>query len=288
VVRFRIDRQLSIESFPETKNIPEKFPPEPVASKSVEEEDKEEDVDCSFSLIEYAVYDAEADTMVHHIRFSREDETLDDFGCFIYDTLKAGSYKICVLTHSIDEASLSGNILSFPRIGDTFYGNAEVDINVNTADTERGIQLKRIVGMIEFVALDAVPEKVTSFRLDVQGRYDEVNLSSGEIVEKTVPYVANHTFDDSERGEEVFNTHAFYSFVPQGNDGKLPGTVTLTANDKDSKKIHERKINNVPIVANKVTRYKGILYTPDSIDGFFDLTFENGGRWDNPIEPDWY
>lgn len=273
---FRIGPEPEISSFYSTKSIPQDLPPEPDLSKG-------ENGELSFSRIEYAVYDAVEDTLVHHIRFSKEEEASEDFGVFIYDTLKAGDYRICVLTHSVTGVSLTDNILSFPTLHDTFYGRENIRVHINTAEEEKEIILKRIVSRVEFVATDPVPDPVNSICLSVSGRYTKVDFSTGKTIEEPVPYKTERVFTEEERGEDVFNTHGFYTFVPSGNNVRL-NQVSLTAKDYDNQDVRERVVKNIPVVANKITRYKGVLYTPGIIDDHFGLIFDSDGQWDKPIE----
>lgn len=279
-VRFRIEPEPEIVAFQSTKSIPQNYPPEPTPVKSEGEPDEN---DLSFSFIEYAVFDAAKDTLVHHIRFSENDKQLDDFGVFVYDTLKAGNYKVCMITHAIEEASLSGNKLSFPDIDDTFYGSAQISVQASTAGQEKEIILKRIVSRVEFVATDAVPEKVKTFRISVSERFNTVDLLTGETYEDATPHEENHTFTTAERGENYFNTHAFYTLVPSGEDVKL-SRISLVAKDVNNENVRERTLINIPVIVNTITRYKGILYTPGILDDRFDLTFENDGKWTGLIE----
>ncbi|MCC8095274.1 MAG: hypothetical protein LIP05_07925 [Tannerellaceae bacterium] len=60
-IRIHIQPQADIESFSETKSIPDGIPGEPTTKDSGEEESS-----LPFSIIEYVVYDLKADTLVHH------------------------------------------------------------------------------------------------------------------------------------------------------------------------------------------------------------------------------
>lgn len=283
VVRFQLDFRPDLEPFSYTKSIPPDYPSEPTVSKSGGDDQEKEKI--SFQFIEYALYDAKEDTLIHHIRYSKNDGLTDDFGVFIYDTLRAGSYKACILTHSVSNVTSTDNILTFPTVSDSFYGNEQVEIGIGTMDQEKEILLKRMVSRIEFVATDPVPDKVKTFHLSSLKQYNKIDVFSGKTLDESVAYVSNHTFTSAERGDDIFNTHAFFTLVPPGNDIKLP-EILLVAKDDTDKEVRKRTVTNIPIVANKITRYKGILYTPGSIDDRFDLTFENNGEWDEPIEED--
>ncbi len=279
-VRFRLAPNPKIDPFPDTKSIPQKFPPEPVPSKGGDSGISD---NVSFSHIEYAVYDAVDNTLVHHFTFSEDDESLDDFGVFIYDTLKAGDYKICILTHSVPTVNFTTNKLTFPDIADTFYGSDDFEVSLDTKDIEKEILLKRIVSKVEFVAKDPVPDMVEKFHLSVPGRYNVIDMFTGKVANETIAYTSEHTFLPEERGENIFNTHAYFTLVPSGENITLEKTI-LTAKDDNDDIVRQRTIDDIPIIANRVTRYTGVLYTPGSLDDRFDLVFENDGKWGEPIE----
>ena len=277
-VKFSINQELNIIPFPDTKSIPGDFPSEPTTSSK-----GGTDEESSFSFIEYAVYDTTNDALVRHITFSKEDPLLNDFGYFIYDTLRTGSYKVCLLTHSVPQTTFEDNILTFPNIGDIFNGSILAEININTQELEKTIVLRRAVSRVEFVATDIVPDKVKSLHLQSAGRYDKFDLLTGETVTEPSAYAYEHIFTPAERGEGLYNTHAFYTLVPPGENIKLSGAI-LTAKDQEGYEVRKRTVTDIPIIKNKITRYRGILYTPGTIDDIFDLTFENDGAWDEPIE----
>lgn len=279
VVQFRISPEPEINPYSGTKSIPE-LPSEPVTSKA------EEEGEPTFSHIEYAVYDAVADTLVHHLTFSDDDPSLDDFGTFVYDTLRAGRYHICVMTHSVPGTGFEDNILTFPTIGDTFYGSILADVNVNTAGEVKEILLRRMVSRVEFVATDTVPAKVKSLHVSVAERYNKFNLRDGEtLAEATPAFSYEHVFTTEERGKDIYNTHAFFTLVPPDAGVKL-SEATLIAKDNDGNEVRKRIKKDIPVVMNKITRYKGILYTPGIVDDSFKLTLENEGKWDAPHEED--
>ncbi len=278
IVRFRLNPVFEVEPFDDTKSIPGKIPHEPVMPKSGGETEKNH----SFTHIEYAVYDAGQDTLVHHRQFSGQDDSHDDFGIYVYDTLKAGTYKVCLLTHSTAQVTFDDDVLQFDAMSDTFYGGAEFDINIATAGNIKEVVLRRVVSCVEFVATDTVPELVKSFEAVFSDRYTSFDLFTGEAVAVPQSYTYAHTFVAEERGKDIFNRHAIFTFVPS-TDPEI-AEIQLNAKDYQGGSVKRRKLTDIPIVKNKVTRYTGILYTPGIIDDRFDLTFDNDGKWDDPVE----
>ena len=89
------------------------------------------------------------------------------------------------------------------------------------------------------------------------------------------------TDDDREPGNAP--VHAFYTFVPQGEENSLT-KATLQALDAEEEPVREKEITDIPIYPNRITRYTGNLYT-DGISASFDLNINADWGEMEEIEP---
>ena len=280
-ISFKVALREEITPFRQTRNMPEGLPSDPIASQA---EDNEEDTGettqptTTLSWVEYALYSTD-DELIRHIR---QEITLPPDGSASFsleDELTPGTYKVCFLAHSIEEATFSeeNNLMTFPQIKDTFWGNDEIEINAGDTNASFPISLSRAIAGIEFSPTDGVPAEVHHFNVETSGLYNTINLLDGTSTTASIEIPYNYTFipEDKEEGKRI--RHLIYTFVPIPEaeaESAFIHTITLKAMPEDDityPPVRERNITDAPIYRNKITRYTGTLYTAGEANTQFIL-----------------
>ncbi len=277
-VQFTIDLQKEALPITGTKSIPLLDIPEPVSRAGEDPSTPEVDPDNLYDRIDYIVYQSgNPDVLVKHRQFTPEDP---DF-TIVYDSLPAGSYRICFLAHSDRNISVSGQTALFSKVSDTFHLFLEQEVHAEERII-KDVTLRRIVSKIEFIATDAVPGKQKDFTINVSNYQDKIDLTTGSGISQDTPYTQTYTFNDSDIGKTRFS-HSFFTFVP-ARDAALK--AHLQAKDQANEVTREREVNDIQPLANYIIRYTGILYTPKVSDDTFTLDILNDGKWDSTIDKD--
>ena len=209
-----------------------------------------------------------------------------------------------------DEIALpSFHILhKFKEGGDVFYAKYNLVVEED-ATTAKEIELNRIVGKVEFVIEDAIPENVVSITLS-SGHYSQYHVIPGSFLYNTTSEVAaagspeNYSFIEhssvieSSKVGTTGHTISFISFENcDANQTYYPFSLTLTARkalpegviDNGQATIAEKTISGINIIKNKTVIYRGNLFDgtieePGNGDASFDLSVNN--EWEEVIELD--
>ncbi|WP_139785147.1 hypothetical protein [Parabacteroides sp. Marseille-P3160] len=263
-IQFRV--RLSPEILPfQTRSMPENSIPEP----TVENESTENEL---YNTLEYALYKP-GDTIP--LRKIEQQTGEEDFGSFLYDSLEAGSYTACFLAYSSPKVFLEGNnAFRFDQMGDAFFLKKAIEVD-GKEDQTIDITLQRIVSRVEFAAIDDVPPSVSRFTINVSPVYNRFHLLDGPSAAEPAT-LFSHLFTPEEKKKGVKNIHAFFTFVP---NGETIHQVELAALTTTGDTVHYRKVEAVPIAANKLIRYTGTLYTPGTTENTFEISIEDGGAW---------
>ena len=105
---------------------------------------------------------------------------------------------------------------------------------------------------------------------------------NGYAAKETSAFTLTHVFTDDDREPGNAPVHAFYTFVPEGEENSLT-KATLQALDAEDEPVREKEITDIPIYPNRITRYSGILYT-NATDASFNLVINTD--WGEAIEED--
>ncbi|MCD7938494.1 MAG: hypothetical protein LUG98_16670 [Tannerellaceae bacterium] len=267
-----LELSASIHPFPQSKSIPG-FPPEPGSSGS-------ESPSFSFEYIYYVIADANTNEIIEENQIWKNDNT-DDFGSYLYVSLPAGSYRICIITHSSHEATLEEELFIMKDPSDTFCGITSFEIE--NQKKEIPVTLTRRVSRIEFVPTDEIPEEVEEFCMYIPHQYQTIHVLTGESATNSQGYMYTYTFSEEDKTDGQIITHAFYTLVPEAIQNKL-SYVELIVKGKEDEVLYSRKVSDIPVHANRITRYSGLLYSSGMGDGTFDLDFEDGGNWSGTDE----
>lgn len=274
-VQFYIQPTPEIVPFQPTKSIPGGIPPEPGTSTP------EGDGEASrlFTQIEYVVYDKESSEQIHKKQFTEDGN--EDFGTFLYDEFEPGSYTVCMLAHSAQDISFADNTVNFDNISDTFFATREINID-GSQDQTVEIILRRIVSRVEFVATDDIPQPATLFHLQISGLYNTFDLLTGEAGNTPSEHSIQYRFTATDKLNNSKYKTSFLTLVPAGTPASIK-EVTLETLDSDNNPLYTQTLKNIPLYANRTTRYTGTLFPTGLINGTFELSVENNGAWGGEV-----
>lgn len=274
-LQFTVDLTKEVLPFPSTRSIPETTIPEPTPKNpDGGENPSTPDVDPEnlYSRIDYIVYQAGSpDILVKHKRFTTTDP---DF-TIVYDSLPAGSYRICFLAHSDENISITGQTALFSDVSDTFHLLHPQEVQAGE-QIIKNVTLQRIISKIEFMAAEPVPDKLKSFTINVSNYQNKIDLVTGNGISQDTPYTKTYAFKDTDYGKEQFS-HAFFTFVPTA-EKRL--SANLKAIDQIGDIRREREVPDIQPIRNRIIRYTGLLYTPKEAESTFTLEVLNEGQWE--------
>ena len=284
-VRFYLELQPDVVPFG-TRVMPGGLPAEPSVVEeppvSEPEEPIEEPAESMFSCLEYVVFDQD-DRIIKHQQLKSEEGNTTEM--MVADEFSPGVYQICFLAHSSSDIQLEGNNMVFPdEVSECFYYSEEFEVEIGDDMTEN-FTLTRVVSRVEFVATDEIPGDITSFKVETSGIYKTFDLLYGYAAKETSAFTLTHVFTDDDRKPGNAPVHAFYTFVPQGEENTLAKATlqALDALDAKEEPVREKEITDIPIYPNRITRYTGILYT-NATDASFNLVINTD--WGEAIEED--
>lgn len=267
-VKYTISMSKEILPFIETKAAPPLNIQEPIETRNNGND--------LYNRIDYLVFLADEDNqLLKHITYQTDDL---DFG-IVYDTLPAGNYNLCFIAHSSKDMTIEGQIAQFQDISDTFHHYKTLTVSPGNEITEE-ITLQRVVGKIEFQATDPVPADGKNFKMTITSPADKLDLTTGYGLTDDYPLIYDHTFTSEERGTTE-TTHGFLTFIT--NPGSML-TAHLISYDQQGEILRERLVEEISPIANRITRYKGTLYTPQNSDETFNILIWNNGLWEKVDE----
>ena len=281
-VRFNFTLKQEITPFVKTRSIPDGIPGEPVANGQTSEEtappEKEETKPVNkIQFIELGVYENNTNQLLEHRQYNVTDQ---QESLKVQYSFTAGTYKVCFIAHSTEGVTFAeeSNIMTFKEIKDTFWGSEEIEIDATQTTQSYTVALNRVVAGIEFVPTDIIPENINQFSIETSGIYNRINLLDGSISKETTPFSINTVFKAEDKQPGKYIKHFFYTFVPdpeaEASTAIIPNMI-LTSQTSEGDIQRQRKINNVPLYKNRITRYTGTLYTPSIVDGDFELVINS-------------
>jgi len=219
--------------------------------------------------------DSATKEIIEENQIAREDKT-DDFGSYLYLNLPAGSYQITIITHDSGETGLEGTLFRITDLMDTFSGTSAFTIEDQKKVTS--ITLSRKVSRVEFIATDEIPSEVKEFCISILTQYQTIDIETGNPTSDKQNHLYTYTFSEEEKAEKTSITHFFYTFVPTISNNKL-SSVELIVKGENNAVLYKKNITDVPVYANRITQYTGLLYSSGMSDGTFDLNFDDEGMW---------
>ena len=291
IVQFNVSLRQEISPFRTTRAIPGNAPEEPTPQKSETTEEPGSGTEVTqptttLTFVDYAVYDAEGT----YLRHARKEINVGPDGSAqfsLQESFTAGIYKISFLAHSVEDAQFSEetNVVTFPKINDTFWGNEEFEIEAGETNQSFSFSIQRAIAGVEFLPSDEVPEQVHHFNIETSCLYNTINLLDGTTSDATIPLNYSYIFTAEDRNPGTLVSQIFYTFVPEKDESaesSFIDAITLSALTEEEEIERTRILTNVPIYQNKITRYTGTLYTARIVDGEFSVNIDS--EWDGYID----
>lgn len=266
-IQFRLELSPEILPFSPLRAIPSGGPTDPRVSGE----------HALFNRLEYLLYRDNDPTPIKRETFKPSDE---DFGHYVYDKFKKGTYTACFMAHSAGEVTLNNNNITFSTLEDMFYRRITFVVD-GKADITKDVLLERIVSRVEFVATDNVPEEVARLILKVRQVYNTFNIYTGVTSKEHTQLTKEQVFTPQEKQAGKKNKHQFYTLVPEGSTIDECHLLSLS-NGGDT--IRLRSVKDIPIAMNRLIRYKGVLYSPDTPEGTFEISVHDNGAWADSTE----
>jgi hypothetical protein len=223
------------------------------------------------SRISFLVYDRNGD------RIRKLDQQVGDADFGQADFLLAqGRYFLVVTAHSGlgNPTSTNAQKIAFTNktgFTDTFlYADS---LTVGDTDVEQSLNLRRIVAMVRFLPIDAVPVGADSIRFHYtggSGTFDAVAGGWGVVNSEQMQWygVSGKT-----------NQFDIYTIPHEGDDDQLKVKVnTYHDTAGDISILSECEIEGIPVKRNHITTCRGYLFSP-VFQQKFNITIDD--VWDN-------
>ena len=180
-----------------------------------------------------------------------------------------------VLAHSCDGIATMTDPakITFPnnKVTDTFWYSDSITVE---QDCTYQLKLKRAVAMFRLQATDAVTADVKMVRLYYTGGSSTFDAINGVGCVNSKQWENFNITDDMVGTVRNFEV---YSFPKADNKGL---NVTVTTHAKNSDRIFEKEIANVPIQRNVITVYKGRLFSKNADSkGDFNVDLSSDDEW---------
>jgi len=266
-VKFSLRLNEEVIPFNNTRGIPPFDIPEPQPRTKSDTELR--DLCCK---IEYYVYKEGSDDYLESQSILSDNL---DFG-EVNIKLPVGNYKVVFIAYSTNvESEVEENIMTFPSgYGDIFH--TVYTLKVEPAQkVEKDILLYRIVSKIEFVATDAIPDNMGTFKINRKQHTKQLDLLTGLGVFQSTSDTKLFTIKPEDKGK----TGKSFEYLTFVNPQQASVSVTLTAEDTEGEVLRSRDVNNIKPIANRIIRYTGRLYTYSPSDDNFHIDIFENGEW---------
>lgn len=261
-VQFKLQLSPEILLFGSPKSIPLLDPDEPYINSP----------ERFYDRLEYVLY---ANDDVEPLKRISLNPSNEDFGSYVYDELKKGTYTACFLAHSSGVLVPEKNYMTFPYINDMFYQKVKFQIDGKT-DITKEVVLQRIVSCVEFAATDAIPTDVARVHIGASQVYNRFNIFTGEVSADFIPFKREQIFNQDDKLSKKRKSHRFFTLVPTG---KFIDKGSITALKASSDTTRHQTVAQIPIQNNRLIRYKGVLYTPATSGTTFEISIADNGAW---------
>lgn len=201
-----------------------------------------------------------------------------DFGN-ITDELPVGTCTIYFIGHNSTECNLNqeNNIITFDKISDTFIYSKDIEVKEEGAYINP-IVLERAVGKLEIIGEDAIPNNAKRIVFSLTNHYSSYSLVSNQAMGDKTTTTREWEYASNNIGKENVS-YSIYSFISD-----LPNIsyLSITSYDLLNNIIKEINIPNIQLYKNKIVRYTGKLFTPDTTENSFNISIDK--EWDGIID----
>lgn len=196
--------------------------------------------------------------------------------------LPFGKHQICFLASTtpwaeFDEQTFQVVWNSEKPLYSVWSKVVEVNVKKGDKDSSQHVLLERVVAFVRTTILDKMPENLYSFRQTLQGgswTYDVLNQTGGVATQITHDYIV--TSDNKKQSDTGIG---IYTFLPDGANSA--SSYTVTAYDEQQNVLQSHTFNDVPLVQNQYTNYKGNFFSVANTCGF---QIDKQWKEDNIIE----
>lgn len=201
-----------------------------------------------------------------------------DFGN-ITDELPIGTNTIYFIGHNSTECNLNqeNSTITFDKISDTFIYSKDIEVKEEGANINP-IVLERAVGKLEIIGEDAIPNNAKRIVFSLTNYYSSYSLVSNQAMGDKTTTTREWEYTSNNFGKENVS-YSIYSFISD-----LPNIsyLSITSYDLFNNIIKEINIPNIQLYKNKIVKYTGKLFTPETTENSFNISIDK--EWDETID----
>jgi hypothetical protein len=196
--------------------------------------------------------------------------------------LTFGKHKICFLASStswaeFDEQTFQAVWNDEKPLGVVWGKVVEVNVKQGDKDGSQQVVLERVVAYVRTTMNDKLPDQIYSIRQVLQGgswTYDILHETGGVASQISFENIVASDLKGQE-GKSV----GIFTFVPDGTTTAT--SYTVTAYDEQQNVLQSHTFNDVPLVQNQYTNYKGNFF---SVTNQCIIQIDKPWKEDNIIE----
>ncbi|WP_321298241.1 DUF4625 domain-containing protein [Marinifilum fragile] len=217
--------------------------------------------------LHYFIY--KGSNLVSRKQFEHTDA---NFGT-IQDKFTEGEYTVVFIgmNFPITEENMDGEEYyeATEALDDTFYKS--IELNIPNDDTEISVELERIVGKIEVIFTDAMPQEVDRIEYSILGRKCGIQILNAypeQDIQITAPAIK---VTDDEKGKENYqlDIYSFAQYHPERCE------VTIKCLAENDEIIAIKTIKEIEVFRNKITRISGKMFDEVKTGNNFNITISD-------------
>lgn len=192
-------------------------------------------------------------------------------------TLTYGQHKIYFVVSRGVSPSVSGNVISWSSVRDTFWKSLSVSVG-GSSQSSYSVTMERVVTKLKITATDAVPEGTATVVVLPGTWYAGIDYLTGQPADMRDNEEMSVAVPDSYIG----TTGLAVSFFGFSSATEWTTPLTISARDGENDIIGLVNVAAAPFMANRATEYSGSLFTSG---GAFAITLND--EWDTPWTGSW-
>ena len=171
--------------------------------------------------------------------------------------LEYGSHTLYFVTSRGSDPSVSGQVITWSSVRDTFWASLSLDVEPMTG-TSQSVSLSRVVARLRIAVTDAVPTGAVKLNVTPSQWYLGLDYTTGEPSSPSSPSLGV-SIPPSYIGTSSLNA----SFYTISSDAMWETDVAVSITSANDAVLGEVSLPDVPIQRNHITNYSGgILGTP--------------------------
>lgn len=193
-------------------------------------------------------------------------------------TLTYGQHKIYFVVSRGVSPSVSGNVISWSSVRDTFWKSLSISVG-GSSQSSYSITMDRVVTKLRIVTNDEVPADIVAVVVLPGKWYYGLDYLTGEPADMRDGEELSVNVPDSYVGTKGELAVSFFGFS-SATEWTTP--LTISARDGENDIIGMVNVAAAPFMANRATEYSGSLFTSG---GAFAITLND--EWDTPWTGSW-